>query len=51
MPAYKTTTPSVMATGSEVLGRHVEGMIVSVGLKNGDSWLCCGLIYLGFTLP
>ena len=40
-----------MATGSEVFGSSVEGIDVSVEIKNVVVWLCCGLIYLGFSLP
>lgn len=44
-------TVSVMAIISEVFGSCGGEIDVSVELKDGDSWLCCGLIYLGFTLP
>jgi hypothetical protein len=36
----------VMGTGSEVFGRCVEEIDVSVGLYNADDWLCYGLILL-----
>ena len=38
----------VIAIGSEVFGRYVGEIDVSVVLKNGDGWLCFGLNYLGF---
>ena len=41
---------SVMAIGSEVFGRCVGEIDVSVEIKNVVVWLCCGLIYLGFVL-
>ena len=41
---------SVMATGSEVFGRCTGEIDVSGEIENGDDWLCCALIYLGFIL-
>ena len=41
---------SVMAIRGEVFGSCVEEIGVSIELKNGDAWLCCGLKYLGFIL-
>ena len=41
---------SVMAIGSEVFGRYVGEIDVSVELKNGDGWLCCGWKYLKLML-
>ena len=38
----------MMATVSEVFGRYVVEVNISDGLKNGDGWLRCGWIYLGF---
>jgi hypothetical protein len=35
-----------MAIGSEVFGRCVEEIFVSVVVKYGDAWLCCGWKYL-----
>jgi hypothetical protein len=32
---------SVMAIISEVFGSCGGGIDVSIGLKNGDIWLCC----------
>ena len=43
-------TASVMARGSEVFGRCVGEIDVSVRMENRGVWLCCGLIYLGFIL-
>ena len=37
---------SVMAIESEVFGRCVEEIFVSVVVKYGDAWLCCGWKYL-----
>ena len=39
-----------MAIGSEVFGRYVAEIDVSVGLENRGVWLCCGWIYLGVIL-
>jgi hypothetical protein len=39
---------SVRAIGSEVFGSCVGGIFVSVELKNGDGWLCCGWKYMRF---
>jgi hypothetical protein len=39
---------SVMAIGSEVFGRCVKEIDVSVGMENRDIWLCCGCKYLRF---
>ena len=39
---------SVMEIKSEVFGRCVEEIDVSVELKNGDLLLCCGREYLRF---
>ena len=39
---------SVMAIKSEVFGRCVEEIEVSVELKNGDILLCCEWTYLRF---
>ena len=36
---------SVMATGSEVLGRCVGEIDVSVKIENRDAWLCCGGVF------
>jgi len=36
----------VMEIKSEVFGRCVEGIFVSVELENRGVWLCCGWIYL-----
>jgi hypothetical protein len=33
---------SVMAIKSEVFGRCVEEIDVSVEIENRDAWLCCG---------
>jgi hypothetical protein len=41
---------SVMAIRSEVFGSCVGEIDVSVVIRDGDAWLCCGLKYLGFTL-
>ena len=41
---------SVMATESEVSSSGVKEIGVSVVIRDGDAWLCCGLKYLGFTL-
>jgi len=35
-----------MAIKSEVFGRCVEQIFVSVVVKYGDAWLCCGWKYL-----
>ena len=37
---------SVMAIESEVFGRCVGGIDVSVEVEYGDDWLCCGWKYL-----
>ena len=37
---------SVTASGSEEFGRYVVDVNISVALRNGDSWLCCGWKYL-----
>ena len=39
-----------MAIGSEVFGSCVGEIDVSVEKEKRGPWLCCGLIYLGFTL-
>ena len=39
-----------MVIGSEVFGSCVGEINVSVTLKNGDGWICCGWNYLGFIL-
>ena len=39
-----------MALGSEVFGRCVGGIDVSVEVEYGDDWLCCGRKYLRFIL-
>jgi hypothetical protein len=39
---------SVMAIESEVFGRCVGGIDVSVEVEYGDDWLSCGRKYLGF---
>ena len=39
-----------MTIRSEVFGRCVGDINVSIEIKNEDAWLCCGLIYLGFVL-
>jgi hypothetical protein len=41
---------SVMAIESEVFGRCVGEINVSVEMENRDAWLCCALIYSGFIL-
>ena len=41
---------SVMPIGSEVLGSCVGKIDVSVEIKNGNSWLCCGWKYSRFIL-
>jgi hypothetical protein len=41
---------SVMATESDVFGRFTGEIDVSVEIENGDDWLCCALIHLGFIL-
>jgi hypothetical protein len=41
---------SLMAMGSEVFGRCVGGIDVSVVVKCGDAWLCCEQKYLRFIL-
>ena len=41
---------SVMAIGSEIFGNCAGEIDVSVEQKNLVVWLCCGFIYLGFTL-
>ena len=41
---------SVMATESDVFGRCTGEIDVSVEIENGDDWLCCALIHLGFIL-
>ena len=43
-------TASLMAIGSEVFGRYVAEIDVSVEIKNVVVWLCCGWKYLGFVL-
>jgi hypothetical protein len=37
-----------MAIEGEVFGRCVEEIFVSVVVKYGDAWLCCGRKYLSF---
>ena len=39
-----------MAIRSEVFGSCVGEINVSVELKNGDAWLCCGWKYMRFIL-
>ena len=39
-----------MEIESESFGRYVVEINVSVELKNGDDWLCCGWKYMGFNL-
>ena len=39
---------SVMAIKSEIFGRCVEGIDVSVEVKYEGEWLCCGWKYLRF---
>ena len=41
---------SVMAIKSEIFGRCVEGIDVSVEVKYEGEWLCCGREYLSFIL-
>ena len=41
---------SVMAIESEVSSSGVKEIGVSVVIRDGGAWLCCGLKYLGFTL-
>ena len=41
---------SVMAIWSEVFSSCVGEINVSVELRNGDDWLCCGWKYLRFIL-
>ena len=41
---------SVMEIKSEVFGRCVEGIDVSVEVEYGDDWLCCGWKYLRLIL-
>ena len=43
-------TASVIATGSEVFGRSVGGIVVSVELRNGAVWLCFGKSYMRLIL-
>jgi hypothetical protein len=41
-------TASVMAIESEVFDSCVEEIVVSVGMENRGTWLCCGWEYLRF---
>ena len=41
---------SVMAIESEVSSSGVKEIGVSVVIRDGDAWLCCGLKYLRFIL-
>ena len=41
---------SVMTIESEVCGRCVAVIDVSVGMENRGAWICCGCNYLGFVL-
>lgn len=41
---------SMIAIGGEVFGSCTGEIIVSVELKNGDGWPCCGFNYLRLIL-
>ena len=50
LPIGVKPTAFAKAIGSEVFGRYVAEIDVSVETKNVVVWLCCGWNYLGFML-